>query len=186
MSQDAFRLRPLAGPRAEPRPEVRAESRAELRAAIEDVIYAGCLHLDELRFDAWLELAAPELRYRITAYSPEIRKDMTWLEHDRSGLAALFELLPRHHVDHAQWLRHAVLYHVVQEAHDRVLAVTSLAVHHTAVDVGEAHVEAGDTRIFVVGRYHDRLRLDRGRWLLAERNVRLETRQLGIGTHLIV
>lgn len=168
------------------RSESSAEPLAELRAAIEDVIYTGCLHLDELRFEAWLELAAPDLRYRITAYSPEIRKDMTWLEHDRSGLSALFELLPRHHVNHAQWLRHAVLYHVVQEADGLVRAVTSLAVYHTAVDVGEAHVEAGGTRIFVVGRYHDRLRLDRGRWLLAERNVRLETRQLGIGTHLIV
>lgn len=164
----------------------RPHDRAALRAELEDVIYTGCLHLDELRFDAWLEQTAPELRYRITAYSPEIRKEMTWLEHDRSGLAALFELLPRHHVNHAQWLRHAVLYHVAQEAEDRVRAVTSLAVYQTVVDVGDAHVDAGATRIFAVGRYHDRLRLEQGRWLLAERTVRLETRQLGIGTHLIV
>jgi methanesulfonate monooxygenase small subunit len=163
-----------------------ALSRAGRRLALEDVIYTGCLHLDELRFDAWLELAAPELRYRITAYSPEIRKDMTWLDHDRPGLAALFELLPRHHVNHAQWLRHAVVYHVVEEAADLARVVTSLAVYHTAVDVGDAHVDAGATRVFAVGRYHDRLRLERGRWLLAERTVRLETRQLGIGTHLIV
>ena len=161
-------------------------SRLDLRLALEDVIYTGCLHLDELRFDAWLELVAPELRYRITAYSPEIRKEMTWLDHDRRGLAALFELLPRHHVNHAQWLRHAVVYHVVQEADDLVRAVTSLAVYHTAVDVGDVHVDAGATRVFAVGRYHDRLRLERGRWLLSERTVRLETRQLGIGTHLIV
>lgn len=161
-------------------------SRPELRPALEDVIYTGCLHLDELRFDAWLELAAPELRYRITAYSPEIRKEMTWLEHDHRGLAALFELLPRHHVNHAVWLRHAVVYQVVQEADDLARAVTSLAVYHTAVDVGDAHVDAGATRVFAVGRYHDRLRLERGRWLLSERTVRLETRQLGIGTHLIV
>lgn len=164
----------------------RTFSRTELRLALEDVIYTGCLHLDELRFDAWLELAAPELRYRITAHSPEIRKEMTWLDHDRRGLAALFELLPRHHVNHAQWLRHAVVYHVIEEADDLVRAVTSLAVYHTALDVGDVHVDAGATRVFAVGRYHDRLRLERGRWLLSERTVRLETRQLGIGTHLIV
>ena len=163
-----------------------AVSRSELRAAVEDVVYTGCLHLDELRFDAWLELTAPELHYQITAYSPEIRKEMTWLEHDRNGLAALFELLPKHHVNHAQWFRHAVLYNVVQEADDRVRVVTSLAVYHTVVDVGDAHIDAGATRIFAVGRYHDRLRLEHGRWLLSERTVRLETRQLGIGTHLIV
>lgn len=161
-------------------------SRPELRLALEDAIYTGCLHLDEQRFEAWLELAAPELRYRITAYSPEIRKEMTWLDHDRRGLAALFELLPKHHVNHAQWLRHAVVYHVVEEAPDLVRAVTSLAVYHTVRDVGDVHVDAGATRVFAVGRYHDRLRLEHGRWLLAERTVRLETRQLGIGTHLIV
>ena len=69
-------------------------SRAELRAAIEDTLYTGLLLLDEQHFHAFLELTAPELKYRITAHSPEIRKEMTWLEHDRAGLVALFELLP--------------------------------------------------------------------------------------------
>jgi methanesulfonate monooxygenase small subunit len=161
-------------------------SRAELRAAIEDTLYTGCLLLDEQRFHAWLELAAPELRYRITAHSPEIRKEMTWLEHDREGLIALFELLPKHHVDHAQWQRHAVLYQVVADSPTEVRTVTSLVVHHTVLDVGDVHLDAGKSRVFAVGRYHDKYRLHDTRWLLSDRTVRLETRQLGIGTHLIV
>lgn len=161
-------------------------SRAELRATIEENLYTGCLLLDAQQYNAWLELAAPELNYRITAHSPEIRREMTWLEHDRQGLGALFELLPKHHVDHAQWQRHAVLYQLVQESPSELRTVTSLVVHHTVLDVGDVHVDAGVTRVFAVGRYHDKWRLEQGRWLLSDRSVRLETRQLGIGTHLIV
>jgi len=161
-------------------------SRAELRAAIEDATYAGILLLDAGQYHAWLEHVAPDFNYRITAYSPEIRKEMTWLEHDRAGLAALFDLLPRHHVNHAPWHRHAGLYQVTSESDTLVRAVSSLVVHQTVLDVGDAHAEAGATNVFAVGRYHDTLRLEQGRWLLTERNVRLETRLLGIGTHLIV
>src|SRR5882757_11355437 len=70
-------------------------SRAELRAAVEDLIYTGCAYLDEQRFDAWLETTAPEFRYRITAYSPDIRREMIWLDHDRQALAAMIDLLPK-------------------------------------------------------------------------------------------
>lgn len=158
----------------------------DLRALVEDQVYTGCLLLDGQRFQAWLERVAPTFHYRIVAYSPEIRKEMTWLEHDRAGLVALFELLPKHHVDHAQWQRHAVVYQVREDGEDTLRAITSLVVHHTVYDVGDAHLDAGVTRVFAAGRYHDVFRRIEGRWLLAERSVRLETRQLGIGTHLIV
>lgn len=161
-------------------------SRAELRAAIEDVLYTGCLLLDAQQLHAWLEHTSSDLQYRITAHSPEIRKQMTWLEHDRQGLVALFELLPKHHVNHAQWQRHASLYQVVADSATEVRAVTSLVVHHTLLDVGDVHEDAGATQVFAVGRYHDKYRLEQGRWLLTDRTVHLETRQLGIGTHMIV
>ncbi|HMJ16664.1 MAG TPA: nuclear transport factor 2 family protein [Polyangiaceae bacterium] len=160
-----------------------ALSRAELRAGVADVVYTSTLHLDENDFEAWLEHTAPQFRYRIQAFSPDIRKNMTWLDHDRAGLSALIELLPRHHVDNAQWLRHVVLYSVIAEAADRVRAVSSLAIFHTVVDVGDAHLEGGSSRVFAVGRYRDRLELKHERWLLTERTVELETRQLGIGSH---
>jgi methanesulfonate monooxygenase small subunit len=157
-----------------------------LRPAIEDVIYASVLRLDALEFQAFLDLTTPTFQYRITAYSPEIRRDMTWLEHDRKALAGLFELLPKHHVDHGVWTRHAVLYQVTQVDQDTVQAVTSLAAYRTIVDIGDAHVESGTSQLFVVGRYHDRLRLHDGRYLLDDRTARLETRQLGLGSHMIV
>ena len=161
-------------------------SRAELRAAVEDVVYTGCVHLDAHRFGAWLDATAPEFHYRITAYSPDIRREMTWLDHDRKGLAAMIDLLPKHHLDGAQWLRQAVVGPVVAEADDRVSAISSLAIFHTAVDVGDAHLDGGSSRLFAVGRYYDRLQFAGGSWRLVERTVKLDTRQFGIGSHLVV
>jgi hypothetical protein len=59
-----------------------------------------------------------------------------------------------------------------------------LAVFHTARDIGDAHVDGGSSRLLLVGRYHDRFVEADGRWLLTERVVRLQTRQLGVGSHL--
>jgi len=152
----------------------------------EDLIYRGAELPDERRFDARLQLTAASFHYRIGAYSPEIRKEMTWLEHDRDGLRAQFELLGKHHLDHAIWFRQAVVQEVTQESPEALRAITRLVIYQTAVDVGDVHVESGSTRLFAVARYHDRLVLEGGRWLLADRYARLDTRQLGIGTHNIV
>jgi methanesulfonate monooxygenase subunit beta len=157
-----------------------------LRRDVEQVVYSTCLHLDESRFSAFLELTADDFRYRITAYHPELGKPMTWLEHDRAGLSALFELLPKHHLKRATWFRHVVLAQLVHEAPEQARARSSLAIYHTQVDVGDASLATGASRLFAIGRYCDTLRLVGGRWLLSERDVHLETRQLGIGTHLII
>ncbi|HMJ54020.1 MAG TPA: nuclear transport factor 2 family protein [Polyangiaceae bacterium] len=159
--------------------------RSELRAAVEDVLYASAVHLDSQKFESWLQLTAPEFRYRITSYSHDLRKDMTWLDHDRAGLTALLAILPKHHVNGAQWLRQTVLYTLDDDGPDAVRAVSSLAVFQTVLDVGDAHVDGGSSRLFAAGHYQDRLRLEGGRFLLSDRNVRLDTRQLGIGSHLI-
>ena len=156
------------------------------RAGIEQAIYQGLLQLDARQFHLWLDATAPEFRYRIEAYSPEIRKPMTWLAHDRDGLRALIELLAKHHTDSAVWTRHAVVYTLAASDADTFSVVTSLAVYHTRVDVGDSHAQGGQSHLFAVGRYHDVVRLVGGAWLLSERIVRLDTLQLGIGSHFIV
>ncbi len=57
-------------------------------------------------------------------------------------------------------------------------------IFYTARDIGDAHLEGGSSRLFLVGRYHDRFRLEGEHWRLSERTVRLQTRQLGVGSHL--
>jgi methanesulfonate monooxygenase small subunit len=159
-------------------------SQAELRAALANVIAESAWLLDERRFGEWVDLTAPSFRYRIEAYSHDIRKNMTWLDHDRGGMIALIELLPKHHVDGGDWLRQVSVGNVSAEGAGAASAVSSLAVFHTAKDVGDAHVEGGSSKLLLVGRYHDRFLHDGARWLLTERVVRLHTRQLGVGSHL--
>jgi methanesulfonate monooxygenase small subunit len=159
------------------------EPHAELRAALEDAVHRSAEYLDGRRFADWLALTAPDFRYRIQAYSPEIRKDMTWLDHDRAGIAALIELLPKHHTTGAEWLRQVVLGTITRHGETEATTVSSFVIFQTAVDVGDSHVDGGSTSVFLAGRYHDRFRLQQGRWLLVDRVARLSTRQLGIGSH---
>jgi methanesulfonate monooxygenase small subunit len=156
----------------------------ETRSALDELLQLSALYLDERRFGEWLALTASEFNYRIQAYSPDLRKDMTWLDHDRAGLSALIELLPKHHTTGADWLRQVVLGTAASDAQGGIRTVSSLALFETAVDVGDAHLDGGSSRLLLVGRYYDHFRLERGDWFLAERTVKLQTRQLGIGTHL--
>lgn len=145
---------------------------------VRDLIYRSCLSLDQGDFTGWLDLCAPEFHYTITAYSPEIRREMVWLDHDREGMEGLFEMLPKHNSDHSPLTRHASVYLVEHDgASSEASAVTSLLVFRTRLD-------GGTTELFAAAKYFDTVTLENGRALLTSRNVRLDTRDLGIGTHM--
>jgi methanesulfonate monooxygenase subunit beta len=146
--------------------------------AVKELVYRSCLLLDARDFEGFLALCHPDFRYTIHAYSPEIRRDMVWLDHDRSGIEALFRTLPRHHSDASVLTRHVTVYTVtVDEAHARANIVSALQVFRTALDGGATH-------LFAIGKLHDTVSLDSGAPLLAKREVRLDTRALEIGTHI--
>ena len=134
--------------------------------------------LDEKNFSGFLELCDPAFHYAITAYSPEIRKEMTWLEHDKKGMKVLFDNLPKHNSDHSTLMRHATVY-TVDAAGDNTRAriVSALQVFKTTLD-------GGATELFAVGRLHDTVALDGDAPKLVDRNVRLETRLFGFGFHI--
>ena len=148
------------------------------RHAISELVYRSCMLLDQKDFNGFLALCDPAFHYAITAHSPEIRKEMTWLEHDKSGLKLLFDNLPKHNSDHSPLTRHAIVYTVEREDGGKRARVTSaLTVYKTALD-------GGITELFAVGKLLDRVTLDGERPMLVDRNVRLETRMLGIGSHI--
>ncbi len=152
--------------------------------AVKDTIYKACLLLDDQKWNEWLALCDGNFRYTIKAYSPEIRCDMTYFSADRAHLAAVIETLPKHNTDHSPLRRHAVVYMVdVNEAENTAKAVTSLAVYQNLLDGVNAHSDAGETHLFLVGRYLDTLRIDGGKAILTEREVRLDTRRLDKGSH---
>ena len=144
---------------------------------VRDLVYRICLLLDGNKFLEWLELCTPDFQYTISAWSPEIRRDMVWLDHDRDGMVNLMRMLPKHNSDQTPLTRHATVYTVDYDAaRYQADAVTSVVVYATALD-------GGVTELWAVGRYHDTVSVADGVARLRRRNVRLETRSLGIGKH---
>src|SRR5918998_488455 len=148
----------------------------DLDTAVRELVYRSCLRVDAGDFPGWLDLCARDFRYTISAYSPEIRKEMTWLDHDRAGMEGLFKMLPKHNSDHSPLTRHASVYLVdADEGKNEATAVTSVVVYRTALD-------GGATELFAVAKYFDAISLEGGTPLLGSRDVRLDTRELGIGS----
>ncbi|HEX2649595.1 MAG TPA: nuclear transport factor 2 family protein [Burkholderiales bacterium] len=146
------------------------------RHQIEELVYRSCLAMDDRDFKGFLALCDPGFRYKVTAYSPEIRKDMTWLDHDRAGMETLFTQLPRHNSDHSPLTRHATVYTVKMNGQTAEV-VSALQVFRTALD-------GGATELYAVARLVDTVKLDGGEPRLAQRVVKIETRQLGYGSHI--
>jgi 3-phenylpropionate/cinnamic acid dioxygenase small subunit len=159
----------------------------ELRLNVSDLIYAGCMALNAENWKAFLETCDPKgFRYRITNYSPEIRREQCWMDRDFKGLKGILDLLPRHNSDHSPLTRHATVYRTaLDEGSGEIHATTQVAIYRTQLDGMNSHFESGRTSLFAIGRYDDRLRVSTdGRPRLAARTVVLDTRQVDIGSHM--
>jgi len=150
--------------------------RTEQRQAAEELVYRSCLALDAKDYKAFLALCEEDFRYTISTYSPEIRKEMVWLDQDRKGMETLFTNLPRHNSDHSPLTRHATVY-TVEEKGAGAEVVSALQVFKTELD-------GGATELFAVGRFYDTVKFKGAGARLARRVVRLDTRLLGYGYHI--
>jgi len=150
----------------------------EQRQAIEELVYRSCLALDDRDYKGFLALCEEDFHYTITTYSPEIRKDMVWLDHDRKGLDTLLTNLPRHNSDHSPITRHATVYTVDVDAQAGAATVVS------ALQVFRTQLDGGASELFAVGRLLDTVKLNAGAPRLARRVVKLDTRLLGYGYHI--
>jgi len=155
-----------------------SSSAMDVRTAITETIYRASLAMDAKEFAGFFKLCDDSFQYQITAYSPEIRKDMTWLEHDKKGLQTLIANLPKHNSDHSPCTRHVTVYTVEVDADGGTArAVSALQVFRTALD-------GGATELFAVGKIHDTVKLTESGPKLAHRRIHLDTRMLGIGYHI--
>lgn len=148
------------------------------RSVVEEFVYRSCMLLDEQDFPGFMKLCHPEFRYQLAAYSPEIKKEMTWLDRDRQEMEGFFNMLPMHNSDHSQLTRNVTVYKVeFDEARGQAHAVSALQIYRTALD-------GGSTKLFAVGKYYDTVSLAGGVPSLLSRRVRLVTRDLGWGDHI--
>jgi methanesulfonate monooxygenase small subunit len=146
------------------------------RTEVEEFVYETCLRLDEKDWQGFLDLCDPRFNYKVTAYAPEIRSDMTWLDRDRAEVEEFIGMLPKHNTDPNPLTRHAQVWKVKLDG-DRADVVSSLQIYRTALN-------GGATELYAVGKYFDTVALDGGQPRLLARHVKLDTRDLGWGTHL--
>lgn len=151
---------------------------------VRDAIYRATILLDSQKWDQWLELCDDNFKYAIKSWSPEINYDMTYLQLDRHGLASLIKLLPMHNTDHSPLTRHTTVYSVdVSEDGKTAKAISSVVVYQTMLDGINSHVDSGESRLFLVGKYIDTMSIEGGTARFLNREVRLENRRLDKGSH---
>jgi methanesulfonate monooxygenase subunit beta len=156
----------------------------DLSARVRDTIYQATLLLDGQRWEQWLDLCDERFEYAIRSFSPEINHDMTYLQLDRNGLVNLVKLLPKHNTDHSGLTRHTSVYAVDLSNDARsAKAVSSVIVYQNMLDGINSHVDAGESRLFLVGKYLDTFKIEDGRASFLTREVRLENRRLDKGSH---
>jgi methanesulfonate monooxygenase small subunit len=144
-----------------------------LRLAIAE----SCLLLDEEDFAGYLALFAADATYRITAYSPELRREMVWLEQDRTGFENLLNGIENHVRMQGRFFRHPVLArYSISDDGATAETLSTVTVYFTD--------HAGTTKLYCCCRYEDSFVAIEGNVLIRQRIARLETRDLGSGSHI--
>jgi len=153
-------------------------------ALVRDTIYRSTILLDQQDWDGWLARCDETFEYAIRCWSPEINKDLTYLALDRKGLANLVRLLPKHNTDHSPLTRHTSVYTVeLDEGGKAAKAVSSVVVYQNLLDGINSHIDAGESRIFLVGKYLDTFKLEDDKAMFLNREVRIQNRRLDKGSH---
>jgi methanesulfonate monooxygenase small subunit len=142
------------------------------------LVYRSCLLLDEKKFNEFLDLCTDDFHYTITAYSPEVRAEMTWMDEDKASMKRTLDVLPRHNSDHSPISRHATVYTVDYDDSKKEASVVS------ALQVFKTSLDGGVTQLFAVAKLYDIISVTGAGARFVRRNVRLETRMLGIGSHI--
>ena len=156
----------------------------DIEKQVERTIYKAALALDANDWTAWLELCDGSFNYAITSFSPEINKDMTYFGGDKKELTGLMEMLPKHNTDHSPLHRHTTVYTVdVSKDGKSAEAISSVAIYQNMLDGINSHLDSGESRLFVIGKYHDRFLINNSLPKFANRETKIDNRRLDKGSH---
>ncbi len=152
--------------------------------AVRDTIYRATLALDDQKWTDWLALCDPEFQYEIKSFSPEINKDMIYMAGSRKDLETLTDMLPKHNTDHSPLHRHTTVYSVeLADDGKSAEAISSFVVYQNMLDGINSHIDSGESRLFLIGRYIDQFKIVDGAAKFLRREVRLGNRRLDKGSH---
>ncbi len=153
-------------------------------AAVRDSIYRAAIALDDQDWNGWLSLCNDDFHYAITAFSPEINKDMIYLQGSRKEMETMMNMLPKHNTDHSPLRRHTSVYTVdVSKDGKTAEAVSSFVVYQNLLDGINSHIDAGESRLFLVGKYKDKFKVEDGKAKFVDRKVCIDNRRLDKGSH---
>ena len=156
----------------------------EIFQAVQRVVYQSCLYLNDEAWKEFLGLCDPSFNYRVVAYTPEIRREQCWADRSYKTMKANFDLMPRHNTDRSKLTRQVQVYTVDWDAAAReARVVSSLTIYRTQLDGINSYLESGQTSLYAVGLYKDRVKFVDDEPRLIERVIQLDTRQLDVGTH---
>ena len=151
--------------------------------AVRDAVYRSCILLDDEKWSDWLQLCDEKFEYEIGAWSPEIKKDMIYFSGDRTYLQGMTDMLDKHNTDHSPLRRHATVYTIDENDDGTLDVVSSLAIYQNLLDGINSHIDAGESHLFVIGRYIDKMKIEDGKAVFLSRKVALDTRRLDKGSH---
>jgi methanesulfonate monooxygenase small subunit len=156
----------------------------DIEKTVERTIYRAALALDSNDWPGWLELCDDTFNYEITSFSPEINKDMTYFGGDKKELTGLMEMLPKHNTDHSPLHRHTTVYTVEVSANgEAAKAISSVAIYQNMLDGINSHLDSGESRLFVIGKYFDEFVIKNGVPKFTSRETKIENRRLDKGSH---
>lgn len=157
----------------------------EVMQSVQSLVHKSCDAMNQETWNDYLQLCDTQnFRYRVVNYSPEIRREQYWADRDYKAMKSSFDLLPKHNSDHSKLTRHAVVQSVQYNPETREAQVRSnLTIYRTQEDGTMSYLEGGQTSLYAVGTYLDQIRITQDQPVLVERTVRLDTRQLDVGSH---
>ena len=145
------------------------------REAIRELVVSSGRLLDKGRFEDFVGLFAANARYSMEAQTPDIQRNVVWLECNQTELAKLFIDMPLHVRDEASRM-HLISVDSVRVRQERAEAHSSFVVFRINID--------GVAKVYAIGTYEDELALIEGDWKLTRRAVRLDNRRLASATPL--
>lgn len=143
---------------------------------IRATVFRSCVLLDEERFDDYLALWSPDGTYRISSWSPDLRKELVLLDLDVESYRTLLSNIQYHEHILGHFSRHVTGQLIEHGGNGCATVTSSLLVMRTDLE--------GVSSLFAVGKYIDHVELTGDTPLITVREVRLETRQFGPGSHI--
>ena len=109
---------------------------------------------------------------------------MTYFEGNKKELKGLMDMLPKHNTDHSPLHRHTSVYTVdVSDDGKSAEAISSVTVYQNMLDGINSHLDSGESRLFVIGKYIDKFTINEGVPKFINREAKLDNRRLDKGSH---